>query len=938
MTVEKMLRMVVNGTEVCLPCLPDESLADFLRNRLSLTGTKIGCEEAECGACTVLVNGDPILSCSYPAVRAGGMEVLTIEGLADLSSTPKAEGGLHPLQQAFIQYGAVQCGFCTPGQIMSAFSLLQSHPNPTSAEIHRALKGNLCRCGSYPAIERAIHAAARAMNSGAEIQPTQVECDKPGTQAIGRRLIRPDAIQKVTGEGIYTADLGFEGSLHARVKRAGVPHAILRKLDVARARTLPGVVAVLTAEDIPGEHYHGVVTADWPILVGVGERVRYVGDAIALVAAETREIASRALDLIEVEFELQPVVNNPLETLRPQAPQLHKTGNLLKHIQVRKGNVETGFAEADAVIEHTFNTPALDHLFMEPECSLARPLPDGRLEVYVGSQIPYSDREQVARALGWPLERVRIIGQLVGGAFGGKEDIAGQIHAALLAHATGRPVKLLFDRKESMLVHPKRHATQIRIKIGARKDGVLTAVETELYGDTGAYASLGEKVMERATTHSTGPYAIPHVKADCYAAYTNNPPAGAFRGFGVTQAHFAIESMMDMLAERLGMDPVALRRKNALDVGKVTGPGQLLTESVGLMECIERVDTEMRKRAGSQPFLPRTVGDQTHIRTAWGFAAAFKNTGLGGGATDKASAEVELFPDGTLEARTSSAEVGQGLTTVLQLIVAEELSIPPSWIRVRVMDTDLTPDGGATTASRQTYVSGNAIRLAAGKLRQNIAECVMRNFKIEAGQVSFADGRVRAGNHDLSLAQIWHLLQPNGLAPCAQSEYIAPATQPLGQGGDVHFAYSFAAQAAEVAVNLRTGEVNVLQVITANDVGKVLNPLGLLGQVEGGVIMGIGNALIEKFITEDGYIFTDHMSRSRMPSFLHVPQITSFFIEHAAHSGPYGAKGVGEIVNVPTAAAITNAINHAVGVRIDSLPVDQEEIWRCLSQGRPRMN
>lgn len=932
MTVEKMLRMVVNGAEVCLPRLPDESLADFLRNRMGLTGTKIGCEEAECGACTVLVNSDPVLSCSYPAARAEGMEILTIEGLEDPSSTPEAEGGLHPLQQAFIQHGAVQCGFCTPGQIMSAFSLLQRHPDPTSVEIRRALKGNLCRCGSYPAIERAVLAAARALHSGVAIQPPLAECDKPGAQAIGRRLIRPDAVQKVTGRGLYTADLNFEGSLHARVKRAGVPHAILRRLDVTRARALPGIAAVLTAEDIPGEHYHGLVTADWPILVGVGERVRYVGDAIAIVAAETREIASKALDLIEVEFELQPVVNSPLEALSPQAPQLHKTGNLLKHIQVRKGNVETGFAEADAVIEHTFNTPALDHLFMEPECSLARPLPEGRMEVYVGSQIPYSDREQVARALGWPLERVRIIGQLVGGAFGGKEDIAGQIHAALLAHATGRPVKLLFDRKESMLVHPKRHATQIRIKMGAKQDGVLTAVETELYGDTGAYASLGEKVMERATTHSTGPYAIPHVKADCYAVYTNNPPAGAFRGFGVTQAHFAVESMMDMLAERLGMDPVELRRKNALDVGKVTGAGQLLTESVGLMECIERVDTEMRKRAGSRPFLPRTVRDQAHIRTAWGFAVAFKNTGFGGGAVDKASAEVELFPDGTLEVRTSSAELGQGLTTVLQMIAAEELSVPASRIRVLVMDTDLTPDGGATTSSRQTYVSGNAVCLAARKLRQDIADCVTQKFEMEAKQVSFADGRVQAGNRDLSLVQIWHLLQENGRSPCAQSEYCAPATRALGEGGDLHFAYSFAAQAAEVAVNLRTGEVNVLQVIAANDVGKALNPLGLLGQVEGGVIMGIGNALIEKFITEDGYIFTDRMARSRMPSILHVPQITCFFVEHSAHAGPYGAKGVGEIVNVPTAAAITNAINHAVGVRIDNLPVDQEEIWRCVSQ------
>ncbi len=325
------------------------------------------------------------------------------------------------------------------------------------------------------------------------------------------------------------------------------------------------------------------------------------------------------------------------------------------------------------------------------------------MEIYVGSQIPYSDRNQVARALGWPDERVRVIGQLMGGGFGGKEDIAGQIHAALLAQVTGRPVKLLFDRQESLLVHPKRHATQIRVKLGATRDGTLVAAESELYGDTGAYASLGEKVLTRATTHSSGPYEVPIVRADCYAMYTNNPPAGAFRGFGVTQSAFAVESMIDMLAERLDMDPVALRRLNALRQGSVTNTGQVLRESVGLLECIDKVDAEMRRLAGEEPFKPRPVAGSPDCVRAWGFAAAYKNTGLGGGAPDKAGAEVELYPDGTLEVRTSSAELGQGLVTVLQMIVAEEFQQPPARVRVLVMDTDLTPDGGPTTASRQTY-------------------------------------------------------------------------------------------------------------------------------------------------------------------------------------------------------------------------------------------
>ncbi len=925
------LSLTVNGSIFTLPLIPGETLAKLLRERLGLTGTKIGCNEAECGACTVLVNGKPTLSCAYPAARAEGKEVITIEGLTPFPPATNESQGLHPVQDAFITYGAVQCGFCTPGQIMAAYALLKHNPNPTREEIREALKGVLCRCGCYPAIERAILAASDLIHRGTPISAPSLLLYKENYREVGKVHIRPDAFQKVTGKAKYTDDLIFNNMLYARVKRAEVPHAILRHLDTSRARVLPGVHAVLTAEDLPGERKHGLVSADWPILVGIGERIRYVGDAVAIVAAETREIATKALDLIKIDFEPQELVKGPIEARYPEAPALHDRGNLLKHIRMRKGAVQQGFDEADLVLEHTFYTPAAEHLFMEPECSIARPTPDGQMEIYVGSQIPYSDREQVARALGWPDERVRIIGQSVGGAFGGKEDIAGQIHAALLARVTGRPVKLLFDRHESMLVHPKRHATQIRVKVGARMDGSLTAIQTELYGDTGAYASLGEKVMERATTHSTGPYEIPHVSSDCYAMYTNNPPAGAFRGFGVTQSIFAIECMMDMLAKELDMNPLELRRKNALREGGVTSTGQVLHESVGLLDCIDQVEAEMKKRGGDHPFDSRVDG---FTRKAWGFATAYKNTGFGGGEKDAASAEVELLADGTLEARTSSAEVGQGLSTVLQLIVAEEFDVPSSQVGVLLMDTDLTPDGGATTASRQTYVSGNAVRLAAGTLRQAVAGVLAEKFDLPPEKVHFSAGQVLAGSHCIPLANVVDIMKAEGHEACVRYEYQAPETKPLGEGGDMHIAYSFAAQAAEVSVDTRTGEVMVLQVITANDVGKCLNPLGLQGQAEGGVMMGIGGALMENFIVENGLIFTDKMARYRIPSIIHTPEIVSFIIEHPTLDGPYGAKGVGEIAGIPTAPAIINAICNAVGVRIDRLPVDQEFIWRSLDKQR----
>jgi CO/xanthine dehydrogenase Mo-binding subunit/aerobic-type carbon monoxide dehydrogenase small subunit (CoxS/CutS family) len=915
-------------------------LAALLRLRLHLTGTKIACGESECGSCTVLVDGEPILSCMYPAERAAGKEILTIEGLAGTAPAGAAEsvdGVLHPLQLAFIDYGAVQCGFCIPGQLMTACALLRRNPDPTREDVRVALKDTLCRCAGYPAIEGAILAAAEAIRTLQPVKPPDIVDSVHPHAVVGHANVRPDALEKVNGKALFTDDLVFDGMLYAKVRRALVPHAFLKHIDVSRARAIPGVVAVLTADDIPGEHNHGLVVYDWPVMVGVGERVRYVGDALAIVAAETQEAAELASAWIEAEFDPQPVITDAVQARREDVPQIHATGNLLKHIKVRKGDMERGFAEAELVLEHVFHTPITEHAFLEPECSIAVPTPDGRLEIYVGSQIPYQDREQVARVLGWPQERVRIIGQLMGGGFGGKEDIAGQIHAALLANATGRPVKLLFDRHESLLVHPKRHATQIRVKLGAMKDGRLIAAETELHGDTGAYASLGDKVMTRATTHSAGPYEVPHVRADCYAMYTNNPPAGAFRGFGVTQSAFAIESMMDMLAEKLALDPVELRLKNALKVGSVTNTGHVLRESVGLTECVERVAAEMRQVAsdacGLDPqavFSPHSALGTPHLVHAWGFAAGYKNTGLGGGALDKSGAEVELFEDGTLEVRSSAAEMGQGLVAVMQMIVAEELSVQTDRVRVLVMDTDLTPDGGPTTASRQTYVTGNASRRAAQALRQAIGLAVAEKYDVAPELLRFENGQVHADGHSISFAQVARDMRSMGQLPRALYEYEAPATQPLGSGGDMHFAFSFAAQAAEVEVNTRTGEVRVLRVISANDVGAAVNPLGLQGQVEGGVMMGIGNCLTEEYIVENGYVITDHLARYRMPGIMLSPEITSIIVEHRTADGPYGAKGVGEICTIPTTPAITNAIYNAVGVRIDKLPVDQELIAREL--------
>jgi xanthine dehydrogenase molybdenum-binding subunit len=816
---------------------------------------------------------------------------------------------------------------------MTAYALLQRNPEPSGDDIRHAFKDTLCRCAGYSSIESAIVEAAHALRTGEPVRPKQVQETTADFKFVGRAQIRPDAVEKVTGEAVYTDDLTFDHMLFAAVTRAGIPHGFLRKLDVSKAKALPGVVAVLTADDIPADHYHGLFHNDWPVMVGIGERVRYVGDAVAIVAAETQQIAEQAAGLVEAEYEKHHPITDPVEANQPGAEHLHESGNLLKHIKVRKGDMAAGFAEADVIIEHTFHTPPYDHAFLEPECSIAVPTDDGRMEIYVGSQIPYSDRIQIAKTLGWDESRVHVAGQLMGGGFGGKEDIAGQIHAALLANVTGRPVKLLWDRRESLIVHPKRHATQIRVKFGAKKDGRIVAAESELFGDTGAYASLGEKVLTRATTHSAGPYNIPHVRADCYATFTNNPPAGAFRGFGVTQSAFAVESMMDMLAEKLDMDPVELRRMNALRVGDTTNTGQVLRDSVGLVECIERVSSAICQVSGlaqDELFKPHVVPGTSHLVRSWGFATAYKNTGLGGGAPDKSGAEVELYSDGHFQVRTSAAELGQGLVSVLQLMVAEEMAVPLETVNVLVMDTDKTPDGGPTTASRQTYVSGNAARLAAKTLREAISRTLAEKYDQPPEKIGFADGRVRVNGHSLSMAQVAAEMKSAGQEPKVIYEYWAPATKPLGEGGDMHVAFGFAAQAAEVEVNTLTGEVKVLRVISANDVGRIINALGLHGQVEGGVVMGLGNALTEHFILDQGQVVTDRLARYRIPSIAHAPEVIPIIVEHPTADGPYGAKGVGELVSIPTTPAITNAIYNAVGVRVDRLPVDQEKIAMTL--------
>ena len=933
-----MLEINVNGVSYSLDEVPGEKLSDLLRLRLNLTGTKVGCGEGRCGICMVLMDGKPVRSCITRANKAQGKSILTIEGLRALRPVERKDEradlrALHPLQEAFITHGAIQCGFCTPGQLMCAHALLIENPDPGVSEIREAMNDVVCRCGSYEAIVSAIQAAANSLRTGEPVEPRVVSLGKQDLTHVGKATIRPDAVAKAIGGAKFTDDFQFEGMLYARVLRAGVPSGILRGLDVSEATRLEGVRAVLTAAGLKHERFHGVYAKDWPILVGIGERVRYVGDAIAIVAADTQAIADQAVTLIKMEIEPRPVVSNPMQAAEPDAEKVHEKGNLLKKIKVGKGDLDAGFAQSDVIVEHTFSPPFMEHLFMEPECSLAVPREDGGMDVYVGSQIPYEDRRQVAEALGLALEQVRVRGQKTGGAFGGKEDIAGQIHSALMAQTTGKPVKLLFTRRESMMVHPKRHATWTKIKLGARKNGELLAAKTEIYGDTGAYASLGVAVMTRATTHSCGPYIIPNTLSECYAMYTNNPPAGAFRGFGVVQAMFGIESAMDMLAEKLGMDPLALRKVNALRKGSETNTGHRLEDSAGLPECLEALGDRLKELGIFNPWTPQEEEiDGRKLITCWGMASGFKNTGLGTGTDDSSGAIVRLLPAGRLQIMTAASEVGQGMNTTLQLIAAEVLGIIPDNINVYLMDTALTPDGGPTTASRQTYVTGNAVKNAASALKKSIESLLIAKFKCDPCQVRFSSEGIYLDDERIGWQEIHDLLKESPEGTSVEVRYSAPQTFSLDLGGKIHVAYGFGAQAVKIGLNPESGEVKVLQVIAASDAGRVINPLGFQSQVEGGVVMGVGHGLMEDFVVENGIILSDRIAKYDIPRMKDSPEVESLIVEDPTSEGPYGANGIGELVCVPTPPAIANAVYNAIGLRVDSLPVTKEKVKTWLGE------
>jgi CO/xanthine dehydrogenase Mo-binding subunit/aerobic-type carbon monoxide dehydrogenase small subunit (CoxS/CutS family) len=906
------------------------TLARYLREVLGLTGTKQSCDnEGTCGSCTVIVDGRARRACLEKLGKLEGARVETVEILGSEGGTP------HPLLQTVIQDGIFQCGYCAPGSLMAAKALLDREPDPSRESILQAISPVICRCAGLNRMDRSVARAAAILRG--EVQSTWTSADSANEHA---------ALAKLTGRLQYTDDLAFPGMLYGQALRSRLPHARVVRVDVSEAGRMPGVVRVLTAQDVPGTNRYGLLVRDTPIFND--EEVRWVGDCLALVVAETPEEAARALAAIHVELEPLPAITSPQGALEPDAPVLHEylrartsqAPNVLEHHQIRRGDIQEGFARADVVVEDDYHVPFIDHAFMELECSIAVPQPDGRMTVYCGSQGPADDQAQVAEALGVDRSQVRIAHRYIGGAFGGKEDIAGQIHAAIAARLTGRPVKVRWTRAESLRVHHKRHAMDMHYKMGATRDGRLVAAEVRVLGDTGAYASTGEAVLFRSCTFACGPYAVPNVSVDTFAVLTNNPVCGAFRGYGGTQVAFAAELHVQKLIEALGLDPWEFRMNNALDIGKATITGQVLTEDVGagIKACFaalkRAVDAEPR------PVLPR------HEKLGVGIAGAYKNVGLGSGIPDRSGCHVSLEPDGIFLVRHGAADLGEGVNDVAAIVAARTLGVPLSRVRVHNGDTELDPFGGMTTASRATFLTGNAVLRASRALRERLWEVVGSEFGAAADEIELRDGSfvdMRTGQALISLVE----LARGGERLAAETMYDAPPTNRMPAGTEsfsegrphahrTHFAYCFGAQAAFVAVNEETGAVRVLKIIAAHDAGSAISYRNCIGQIEGAAVQGMGYALTERFPMAGGYPQATRFRDLGLLRLRQLPEIVPIIIQEPHPSGPYGAKGLGELAISPVAPAIVNAIHDAVGVWINELPADQSRVMAALREKRDK--
>jgi selenium-dependent xanthine dehydrogenase len=851
--VSEPIELTVNGVPTSVTAGDDETLLDVLRNHLGLLSAKDGCQpEGYCGCCTVLVDGRARVSCSATAASFNGKSIVTLEGLDDHEREAFA--------LAFSATGASQCGFCSPGIVMKARMLLEKKKEPSRDEVARALAGNLCRCTGYVKVIDAIQLAGRILAGG-----EGPHLDWSGR--VGSRTPKYQSFELALGLKPFIDDMSVDGMLHAALVFSEHPRAVVRKIDITRAERMPDVVRIVLADDVPGERFVGAIVNDCPVIVAEGETTRCVGDILAAVVATSRRSARAAAAAVDVAYEVLEPVTDPEHALSEDAPRVHTGGNLLKTYKIDRGDADAALAASAHVVNETFQTQFIEHAFLEPESSLAMN-EDGVMRVYSGGQGVWDDRRQIARILGVDQTAVRVTLVSNGGAFGAKEDLGINGHAALLGRVVGKPVKLTLSRAESIRMHSKRHPMRMTYTVGCDERGRLTAVKARIVGDTGAYASVGDKVLQRACGHSCSAYEVPNVFVESHAVYTNNPPCGAMRGFGSNQANFAIEGCLDRLAEKVGIDGWDIRWLNALDAGKTFGTGQVLGEGVGFKRCLEAVKDEYK-----------------NARFA-GVAGAVKNVGVGNGLPEYGRASIEVFDDGSILVRHSWTEMGQGVHTVLQQVACEELAsagVELKNVSVTV-DTEREFETGQTTASRGTFLGGLAVKKACEKLK---AELNGKGLAELAGQEFFGDVEFK-------------VTQPMDDAELRRS----------------HICFGWGAQ---VVILDDAGRIE--KVLAAHDVGRVMNPNLLEGQIEGSVHMGLGHSLTEEFVVDGGHVQTPTLKSQGIIPAKGMPAVDCIFIEESQPEGPYGAKGVGEIGLVPTASAVAAAAHAFDGVWRTRLPM-----------------
>jgi putative selenate reductase molybdopterin-binding subunit len=982
------LELRINGVVKSLDVAPNESLMSVLRKE-GYFSVKHGCETGECGACTVLVDGVPRPSCVALAAQTGGCTLTTVESLGNARK-------LHPLQESFIDTGAIQCGFCTPGMVLAAYALLQNNLRPTEDEVRDAISGNLCRCTGYVKPVQAVLRAAAIMRgetvepisrpgSAEKFQPwdpgrsplehaehgASTPEDEGGQSTLGRSTDNPtsgedasgggiatlvdtrvsidlnivgkperkvDAVKLVTGKPAFVDDIDLRGMLHARLLTSPHAHAIIRDIDVSKARALPGVHAVLTYKDVPRIPYT-TAGQSWPepgphdqyVLDYI---VRFVGDRVAAVAAETPEIAEQALKLISVDYEILPTVLDPRKAMDPDAPRLHPepesyriydaSRNLAAHLHAEIGNVEQGFAESDIVIEGEYIVPQVQQTPIENHIVITYWDEDDRLVVRTSTQVPYHVRRIIAPVIGLPPRRIRVVKPRIGGGFGGKQEVLIEDICSLLTIATDHPVKLEFSRAEEFRSSRSRHPQILRMKTGVKRDGTIIANSMTVLANTGAYGTHSLTVQSNTGSKSLPLYPCPNIRFVAEVVYTNLPPPGAFRGYGVPQGIFALESHIDEVAKALNMDPLEFRRKNwikqgdenplakALGEGK-EGYGQVI-ESCGLPECLQIVEDklnwkEKRGKAGTGRF-----------RHGVGAVIAMHGTAIAG--LDMGGATIKLNDDGSFNILVGATDIGTGSDTVLSQIAAEVLGVRVEDIIIHSSDTDYAPFDTGAYASSTTYISGGAVKRAAEQVREQMLDVAGRMLKANPETLTIRDRVITTTDgQTVTVSQV-----------ALHSLHLENQQQIMGAASWMSYQSPppFAAQGAEVEVDTETGVVRVLKAISAVDAGRVINPITAEGQIEGGSTQALGYGICEEMVYDrQGALLTTNLSDYRIFSAPDMPKLETYIVETSDPFGPFGAKAIAEIPIDGMAPAIANAVADALGVRVRQIPLTPERVLRA---------